>query len=160
MVAWTCHWRRGPSFFLGGCEWKALPPQPEMAQSNPWGSRAHSNNPRPYRAFWTWWIELSWCFTADNACISGRSWTMYNKSSSAWASASSLVKRLRMWTLRLCFRRILYFEQIFFCFFFFVVVVVFFYKDPLLNRSRVFLVRHFVCCVAVKLRKGDVTSMP
>ena len=34
------------------------------------------------------------------------------------------------------------------------------YKDPLLNTSRVFLVRHFVCCVAVKLTKGDVTSMP
>ena len=48
----------------------------------------------------------------------------------------------------------------FFVFFVFVVVVVFFYKDPLLNRSRVFLVRHFVCFVAVKLRKGDVTSMP
>ena len=44
--------------------------------------------------------------------------------------------------------------------FLFLLLLLSFYKDPLLNRSRVFLVRHFVCCVAVKLRKGYVTSMP
>ena len=44
--------------------------------------------------------------------------------------------------------------------FFLLLLLLFFYKDPLLDRSRAFLVRHFVCCVAVKLRIGDVTSMP
>ena len=101
------HWWRGPSFLLGGCEWKALPPESQMAQSNSWRGRANCNNPRPHRAFWTWWIELCWCVSADNACISGNFLNHVQQVVQCKRkSASSLVIRLRVWTLRLCFRKI------------------------------------------------------